>query len=384
MGHGYVKNTYLASTQIHLILAAKLCPFESLYEMIPRVFSSGLKMPSYKSKPIVSSVFRAIHRSSPCRRFHSSPLRQLLDLDTCYALTHMALTGLHSVTGLSWATTLPCAALIIRVVILSPITIYTHKIRERRKPLRPLILAWAHIISRKALQEHGNEGPTVFRKIAIKGCSAKGKEIAKRHSAQAWKLFLPIVQLPVFLVMIETLRKMCGMHRGLLGLFSEYYSKSDKNTLGHGVQGRADDTLPPSPLPFEQADHSVVIPLEQSLAVEGALWFPDLLVPDPLLILPFALSGAAFLNIYYQSILAKGMTESKWQTRIQNIFKIIALAIGPLTLQVPSGILVYWISSSLCAVGSSMALEAYLPRAPPFKPPKSRDKLLPLGARAKK
>lgn len=350
--------------------------------MIPRGFSSGLKMPSYKSKPTVSSVFRTIHRSSPCRRFHSSPQRRFLDLDTCYALTHTALTGLHSVTGLSWATILPCTALIIRVVILSPITIYTHKIRERRKPLRPLILAWAHIISRKVLQEHGKEGPTVFRKIAIKECSAKGKEIAKRHSAQAWKLFLPIVQLPVFLVMIETLRKMCGMHRGLLGLFSDY-SKSDKTTLGHG-EVRADNTLQPFTLPFEQEDHSVVIPLENSLAVEGALWFPDLLVPDPLLILPFALSGAVFLNIYYQSILAKGVTESKWQTRIQNILKIIALAIGPLTLQVPSGILIYWISSSLCAVGSSMALEAYLPRAPPFKPPKSRDKLLPLGAHAKK
>lgn len=341
-------------------------------------------MPSYQYKPIVSSVFRTIHRASPGRRFHSSPLRRFLDLDTCYVLTHTALTGLHSATGFSWAATIPCAALIIRVVILSPISIYTHKIRERRKPLRPLILAWAHIISRKVLKEHGKEGPEVFRKIAVKECSAKEKEIAKKHGAQAWKLFLPILQLPVFLVIIETLRKMCGVHGGLLGLFSEWYSKSDETTLEHRVEGRPDDTLHPSTLLFEQADHSVIIPFEQSLATEGILWFPDLLVPDPLLILPFALSGAMFLNIYYMSILTKGATESKWQTRIQNIFKIMALAVGPLTLEVPSGILLYWISSSLCALGSNMALEAYLPRATSFKPPKSRDKLLPLGARPKK
>lgn len=341
-------------------------------------------MPLDHFKLSISSAFQTRHPASLCRRFHSSPVHQFLDFDTCYAVTHTALTGLHSVTRLSWAATIPCAALIIRVVILGPISIYTHKIRERRKPLRPLTLAWAHVISRKVLQEQGREGPTVFRKIAVREISAKGKELGKRHSAQAWRLFLPVVQLPFFLVMIETLRKMCGMHRGLLGLFTERYSKSDETTVEHRVESRAEDTLQPSTLPFEQADHSVVIPLEQSLATEGALWFPNLLVPDPLLILPFALSGAIFLNIYYQSILAKRATESKWQARIQNIFKIMALAVGPLTLQVPSGILIYWISSSLCAVASTMALEAYMPGAPWFKPPNSRDKLLPLGARPKK
>lgn len=192
------------------------------------------------------------------------------------------------------------------------------------------------------------------------------------------------MQLPVFLVVIETLRKMCGMHGGLLGLFSEWYFKPAEISLEHGIEGWADGPLQPSTLPFKQADHSVVIPFEQSLATEGALWFPDLLVPDPLLILPFALSGTMFFNIYYQSTLAKGTTESKWQARIQNILKIVALAVGPLTLNVPSGILLFWISSSLCAVGSNIALEAYLPLAPLFKPPKSRDRLLPLGARPEK
>lgn len=324
-----------------------------------------------------------MYHPSPRRIFHSSALRRFLDLESCYAFTHTALTGLHSVTGLSWAATLPCTALIIRVVFLSPISIYTHKIRERRRLLRPLVLAWAHVIARKVLQEHGKEGPIVFRKIAFKESSAKGKEIAKRHGAQMWKLFLPIVQLPLFLVMIETLRKMCGMPGGLLGLFSGWYSKSDEATLKHVVEGLAGDTMQSYTIPFDQADQSAVISLEQSFANEGALWFSDLLVPDPLLILPFALSGTMFLNIYYHSIFAKGETQSRWQVRIQNVLMIMALAVGPLTLQIPSGILVYWVSSSLCAVGSTMVLEAYLPRAPTFKPPKSRDKLLALGTRPK-
>lgn len=351
--------------------------------MIPRASSSGFKMLSYQSKSIAFSAFRTVYHTSPCRRFHSSPRRRFLDLESCYAFTHTALTGLHSVTGLSWAAALPCTALIIRVVILSPISIYTHRIRERRRPLRPVVLAWAHVIARKVLQEHSKEGPIVSRKTAVKESSAKGKEIAKRHGAQMWKLFLPIVQLPVFLVMIETLRKMCGMPRGLLGLFSGWYSKSDEATLEHGVKGMAGDTLQPSTISFDQADQSAVISFEQSFATEGALWFPDLLVPDPLLILPFALSGAMFLNVYYHSILAKVESQSRWQVRMQNILKIMALAVGPLTLQIPSGILVYWVSSSLCAVGSTMVLDAYLPRAPPFQPPKSRNKLLPLGTRPK-
>lgn len=100
--------------------------------------------------------------------------------------------------------------------------------------MRPLVLAWAHVITREVLQEHGKEGPIVFRKIAVKESSAKGKEIVKRHGVQTWKLFLPIVQLPVFLVVIETLQKLCGMPRGLLGLFLGWYSKWDEATLEHG------------------------------------------------------------------------------------------------------------------------------------------------------
>ncbi len=312
---------------------------------------------------------------SHCRGFHVSQQHRLAGLDTCYAFTHTALTSLHSFTGLPWSATIPCAAILIRAIVLSPVAISTYRIRERRNLLRPVTLAWLHFIRRKVFKEHSKEGPVACQKVVVKEFGRKKREIEKRNGTQVWKSALPLVQLPVFLVVVETLRKMCGTGVGLLGLFTRSFLKTDQSTL----EGQVEDWREPSAgsseqsIPQAQVDQiTAVVPLEQSFATEGAFWFPDLFVPDPLLILPFVLSGSMFLNIYYYSTLSQAGLESKWQRRIENIYKCLALAIGPLTLSVPTGILIYWISSSLCALGNAIALRWYFRPAPLFKPCKPR------------
>lgn len=113
-----------------------------------------------------------------------------------------------------------------------------------------------------------------------------------------------------------------------------------------------------------------------SLATEGALWFPNLLEPDPMLILPFVLSGTVLLNITGTGSRANNENQKPWQKGFQRSLKIVALCMGPLTLQVPSAMLVYWISSSGLGYLQAVILDKVMPMPTPAKPcdPKARFK----------
>lgn len=292
------------------------------------------------------------------RPFHVTSPNLLLN--ETFAATHSLFQNLHTVTGLPWVVTLPVTGFIIRFFVIGPISTYSHIIGQRRTALQPLKNAWLQTIRRKTVEEHSKLGPSECNRIVSKTFAAKTSEIDSRHGTQIWKGFLPYIQIPVFLTMIETLRKMCDTNPGLLGLLIR-------------STGNAENGDPSNP--EEQIDHSKVL-LEPSLANEGALWFPDLLVPDPLLILPFILSGSLLANIFYHS--RQVQSKNKWQRRINNSLKILALAIGPLTLQVPSAMIVYWISTSAFALGYSVILQRRIPLVPvvtPCKPPEQQQKL---------
>jgi inner membrane protein COX18 len=176
----------------------------------------------------------------------------------------------------------------------------------------------------------------------------KQSEIFKRFGLRRTAVLAPILQLPVWLLFVETIRRMCGTHEGLLGLVVKPFTSSIPT-----------DTAVDAPIV-----ESVAVPLEVSMGYEGALWFPDLLVPDPMLILPCVLSAALFANVSYnerRTIEGQGDLRSKFNIRITRILKTIALAALPLTLQLPSAMLVYWISSSVAALGQSFLFDRFLP-----------------------
>ena len=235
-------------------------------------------------------------------------------------------------------------AVIIRLLIVGPIATYSHLITQRRNEIFPLLYAWRAVITRNVMREHKAEGPVACEKLIAEKSREKEVEVRRRLGVEYWKSSLTWIQLPVFLVVIETVRSMCGTQRGLLGMIMR---APGEDAISEG------DTAHPAVSSY----------LEQSLATEGALWFPDLLVPDPMLILPFTLSASLFATIlfYDQRTRAAGLPLSKWQIRLQRIVKILALAIGPATLAMPSGMLLYWISSSLCAFGQNVFLEWYIP-----------------------
>ncbi|KAL8787124.1 MAG: hypothetical protein Q9195_007906 [Heterodermia aff. obscurata] len=181
-------------------------------------------------------------------------------------------------------------------------------------------------------------------------------KIRRAMGVQYWKSALTYVQLPVFIVAIDTMRAMCGVERGLLGLFSR--APSEEGTTATK----------------EAAEKAVSSLFEPSLATEGALWFPDLLVADPALVLPFALSASLLATIFFHErrIQKAGETFPKWRIWVGRVLKSWALIIGPATLHLPTGMLIYWISSAWFAFGQNLLLDRYLPAKPIVKPCKSR------------
>lgn len=315
----------------------------------------GTPILASRGSPISVSNVKLLSR----RHFHATQRSQLQWLDVCYHQTHTVLTGIHGFTGLPWVWTLPLTALLIRGLIFLPLGIYTHKNKERIVAAQPLSHAWHQILQRRVPREHAALGPKQCTKILNAEMRLKSAELRLKMGARSWKTFLHWLQLPVWLTVIETLRKMSGTHEGLLGLVTKNFKtpvEQDRETI------------------LEAVGAPSIVPVEQSFSTEGALWFTDLLVPDPQLILPFLLSGTLFANIYYQTryVHAIGIAQTKWSRRLTNSLKLVALVIGPLTLQVPSAMLVYWISSSALATAQHVILDRSLSTAPRLTPCKPR------------
>lgn len=293
------------------------------------------------------SFNRQLQRS--CRRaFHATSHTRFLDV--CFEQTYTILNGLHTLTGLPWALTLPLAGVGVRILLVGPFTIISNDVIRRRLALQPLRHAWVHHLKMEVFTKYATSGPKVCQRALVRALVRKSKEIDTRMGTQRWKEFIPWAQLPIFLLVIETIRKMSGVHDGLLGLLSKAFTSA---STGDEITGQ------------ELLHHSVV-PVEHSLAEEGALWFTNLLVPDPFSVLPFLLSGTILLNIFLQR--RHIFEPSKWGRRYLNAMTVLGFMVGPLTLQLPAAMHVYWLSSSTFAIGQNLFLQKYRPSRRPVKP----------------
>ena len=249
-------------------------------------------------------------------------------------MAYSIIDGLHSTTGLPWAYTLPLSAFLIRATFVLPLSIYGRLNIKKQAALAPLVNTWQHPLRKQVMEEIKASGrvtsPVRAHSILLVKTKEKRDELYRRWDCPKWKTWLPFLQLPIWLTAIEAIREMCGQKSGLLGM--AFRTKID------GI--------------------AQVLPVEDTFASEGMLWFPDLMVSDPKLILPFILSGIIYLNI------TRGTSKTiitPWRTRIDRALKLVALAIGPLTLNVPSAMLLYWIASSSFAYAQAIILEKLIP-----------------------
>ena len=202
---------------------------------------------------------------------------------------------------------------------------------------------------RETMKEVGHLGPAKTQLAFLKKARRRRREVYKRHGCGDFLIWrASLVQLPVFLASIEALRIMCGTNSGLLGLMVESITGGE----AAGLEERLGKSW-----------------FEPGLTTEGALWFKDLTVADPDMTLPFMLSGSMILNLIGgKKVPYAVVKQAIWQTRMNRILLTMAVLAGPLLLHVPSGVLVYWISSMLMAAGQATLLDIFMPRKKPIGP----------------
>eukprot|EP00045_Choanoeca_perplexa_P007019 m.61612 g.61612 ORF g.61612 m.61612 type:complete len:410 (-) comp13892_c0_seq2:73-1302(-) len=93
------------------------------------------------------------------------------------------------------------------------------------------------------------------------------------------------------------------------------------------------------------------LPLE-SMQHGGALWFPDLTAADPYYILPVTASLTMLATIELGS---EGVKQQN--SNMKNIFRVLSVAMLPVTISFPTAIFVYWCTANFFSLGQVALLK---------------------------
>ncbi|RKF60235.1 Cytochrome c oxidase assembly protein COX18, mitochondrial [Erysiphe neolycopersici] len=253
--------------------------------------------------------------------------------------TYDLFQSIHSISGTSWSITIPLIALLVRMTVSLPLSLIQQRASCQQVKLIPILLAWKHNFRKETLHESGEQGPKACEKIISMKMRRKRNELFRRYNCGRWKLLLGFFQIPIFLGVLDVFRRMTDTK---LTSFAQIFSVEN------------------------MSDSQRIMLLEPNLANEGMLWFPNLMVADPHLALPFILSGTFMLNIFASG--KSHLTLSRRQIVIRRGLGVAALCIGPLFLHVPSALLLYWISNSLLNWIQSWLVSWLIPISQPMQP----------------
>ena len=311
-------------------------------------------------------------------------------LETAISSTQHIITEFHLATGVPWFFTIPLVALSINLLARLPLTIYTQRIHQRRAKITPLLQAW-HARHSKDVARLPPMTPAEFKKEVTSRFEKTSKRLYKAFGVQRWKNYASFASFPFWLTGIEALRRLCGGPRGLLGSVV-FGGRKEGDPVPDTTTAAAASSNPPDAVSVAdviQAENSTLAEVssifppgsEPSLATGGCLWFPDLMAPDPLHILPFLLSAILVLNIMPRS--AAGMRalfnlrgesdrdappgttpvatdQSKVHGRLQRALLGVALIVGPVTMDLPAALHLYWVSSAAMTYLQTEAIGRYM------------------------
>ncbi|KAF5569679.1 mitochondrial export translocase Oxa2 [Fusarium phyllophilum] len=291
--------------------------------------------------------------SSPCANRRNFSVASALG-ETVTA-TADGLSWAHSV-GVPWYVAIPLLAVGVNATIRFPLQLYSARLREARKPLDPLITAWArrHIMDGSL---NSPELPDRVRSLRLAGAVEKSKRrIFKTWGLQRWKGAAPLLGMVPFVTISEALRRKCGAPLGW---------------ISHKI-GLGDTGLGPSNSMFDQ-----------SLVDGGLFWFTDLASADPYYGLPVICSGILVWSIWarmpkeqIQALLRIQPSGSRMMVapRLQQLLGRVMLMMPLLPLlfaDLPSAIFLYWGTSfALTRVNDFFIQHLVTPKTPDLRAPK--------------
>nr|XP_006629817.2 PREDICTED: mitochondrial inner membrane protein COX18-like [Lepisosteus oculatus] len=236
-------------------------------------------------------------------------------------LTEGLLAVTQQATGLPWWASIACTTVALRTAVTLPLGTYQMaiiaKIESLQVEIGELAKRLRYEVSVRAKQLGWSE--KVARYHFRKNLRRIVSELYVRDNCHPVKASLLIwVQIPMWVFLSLALRNM---------------------SLGVSDSSRA---------------------FQSELAAGGALWFPDLTLPDPTWIMPVSLG---LVNLIIVEIFSLRRTEvSRFQKYITNFIRGISLVMIPIAATVPSSMTLYWLSSSCVGLGHNLLL-----RSPRFR-----------------
>ncbi|KAI9375406.1 60Kd inner membrane protein-domain-containing protein [Aspergillus egyptiacus] len=293
------------------------------------------------------------------RRFHQTRpapfINEVLEVSSSF------IHGVHSVSHLPWALSLPLTAFIVRMSVALPLQIFTKVQARKDGDLAVILQSWREVYQKKAQKMRTATGGPLLRSQATQWVS---KQLQQEHQAlrQRWGVYrfwqpVNFLQMPVWIVIMESLRGMSGNDRGLIQyLLSLIESSSSRGS------------------------NALHLTVEPTLATEGALWFPDLLAGDHTGILPAILTLSILANVRtgwkVQTLKSMAELPRKEMARSLSFFglraliQILALNVGVASYlyELPVALMIYWITSTNVATLQSFLLQKYMFPTPSLKP----------------
>ena len=285
-----------------------------------------------------------IYRHTLSRQFHATTPKQFTVPSIANPLywPHEALVALHSI-GLPWAAVIPISAVLVRLAITLTLTYPSHLAASRRASLRPLLTGL-----QRAAKQSGKFAQWSDAEVQASVARAQGSATGFWR-AQPWRTATPLLQLPVFVGFVETLRAVAGAGVGFFGAIRE-------RVLRAWAPGAALDAVD---LEYHRDDW-----FEPSFREEGLAWFQDLTVPDPTGVLPVVAPALLLSNLVVSMGLyndAKSVLDSLAGRAALTLGIVITVALWRAAPVMPSGLLYFWACSSACALLSKLWLDMRYP-----------------------
>jgi inner membrane protein COX18 len=235
---------------------------------------------------------------------------------------------------------------------------YTKVHLRRERDIAPLKQAWVTWADLKKKQLGGGPRSKGANMEIKKEFSERIKLLHQRWDISVMSRFAPFLQLPVWILLMESIRGMSGNKSGLVPWLLSL------------IEGNQEGT--------DAAVNSLHLMVEPTFANEGALWFPDLLAGDSTGILPALLTASILLNVQagWKATPRADLADMPRMEMYRAVsFNGLRLFIQVLTLNVglsgwfyemPAALLIYWISSSNIATLQTYILGKKMFMKPPI------------------
>lgn len=239
------------------------------------------------------------------------------------AAIHVAqnvLQNVHEHSHLPWWAVIVGSTFALRSVVTLPLAVHQQKVLAKIELLTPTLKEYQEAVKHNVIVKcrRANLPVEEANKRIRKEARKVAKELYSQEGCHPLKVaLLPWIQLPLWIIISFALRNMTGSY--------------------------------PSANPSPE--------VLQAFHVEGALWFPDLTMSDPYIILPMLLVATNLLNIELHALKRKSTSPSRIQRVMSNVFRLLTLGMGVVAAQMPAGMTLYWSMSSTYGLLQNIAFK---------------------------